>query len=265
MEGVTGSNPVSSTIALRTMVRQGRGGSRKVRTAIHLFIHGASPRLGLLALLSFSLLGSPAARASAVTEYDLTVLVMATAEGPDRVAISYAHVVNHSQLAAGVLRLARATRVATGGVGMREESVARGSTEKATSAEFTAPGLVRGRSAALPVEAIADSLPDWRRMQLVFVVGDKYTFTGPASGAANGYRIRLMSGPTAYQYDVERTGLGEQPGGQADSGQRGKPGGVSGQRAGSLWGGIRMALIGLSAAAACVAAWILVQSFRRGS
>jgi len=210
-------------------------------------------RLLALALLTALLVSS--AHAAEPVEHDVTVLVMATGEGPDRVAISYAHVVNHSQLAAGVLRLARATRVATGEVSVREEPVARGSTEKATSAEFTAPGLVRGRSGGLPVEAIADWLPDWRRMQLVFVVGDRYTFAGPASGETSGYSLRLMSGTTAYQYDVERIGGGGQAEGQADPGQR----------ASSLWGGIRMALIGLSAAAACVAAWILVQSFRRGS
>jgi hypothetical protein len=242
-------------------VRWGKGERRKVRTPIHLSIFRVSLRFGRFASVSLFLLSSLTGRVSAAVEHDVTVLVLATGPEADRVAISYSHVVNHSQLAAGAVALARAAGVKTGEVAIREEPVWRGSQERATSAEFAAPGLVRGRSGPLPVEAIARSLPDWRRMRLVFAVGEKYQFAGPESGEAAEHRIELVNqAPTAYQYDVERIGRGEQASGEAEG--EGEASGAPGGGAVSLWRGIRLALIGLSAAAAGVAIWILVRTFR---
>lgn len=229
-----------------------------MRTAIHPSILRIFLRFASVFLL---LLGAPAGRVSAAAQHDVTVLVLATGPGPDRVAISYSRVVNHSQLTSGVKALGQAAGVTTGEVEIREEPVLRGSPERATSAEFAAPGLVSGHPGPFPVEAIARSLPEWRRMRLVFAVGEKYQFAGPESGEAAGYRIELLpQAPTAYQYDVERMERGEQASQEAE-GEGEAPRAPRGGAV-TLWEGIRLALIGLSAAAAGVAVWILVRALR---
>lgn len=231
--------------------------STTIRSSILAFL----PRLGLLAAVFLLLLGSLTRPVSAAAEYDLTVLVLATGPGTDRVAISYSHVVNHSQLAAGVRALARATKVKVGEVAIREEPVLRGSQEQATSAEFAAPRLVRGGAGPFPVEAIARSLPDWQRMRLVFAVEESYRFSGPERGRTDDYQLELvgLAGAT-YQYDVERIDKEEQA--PKEAGAEDRASGAPDGGAISFWGGIRLALIVLSAAVAVAAVWILVRAFR---
>ena len=216
-----------------------------MRTAVHLFLPGVSRRLVLFFVLSLLLCASPAARASAPADYDLTVLIVATGPGPDQVAISYSHVVNHSEFAAAVKALSRDVGITAGSPSLREEPVLRGASELATSAVFLAPGLVRGRTGELPVLALARALPDWRHLRLVCLVGKDFRFAGPGDRSAEGYRIRLVGKGTSYQYDVERTNRGESAEGEKPAGSEATPAATSGQKASWLWGGIRAALFAL--------------------
>ena len=264
MEGVTGSNPVSSTTLALGESGEGRGERREVSTG-HLpaplcLRHIAPLALFLLAALVLSL-----TRVRAAADYDVTVLVLATEEGPDQVAISYARVVDHAELATAVKSLSRQLGVTPGNLSLQEEPVQRGSAERATSAGFSAPGLVSGRSGELPVLAIARALPNWRHLQVAFLVGRGFAFHGPRDGEIAGYRIRLVGQDTAYQYDVERMDRGNLTQGEATRGPEKTSSHGNAREATSLWGGIRIALTGLSAVAAVAAIWMLVQSFRRRS
>ena len=264
MEGVTGSNPVSSTTFAFGEGGEGRGERREVSTG-HLPAPPSRRRIAPLVLLVLSSLFLLPTRVSAAADYDVTVLVLATGEGPDQVAISYARVVNHSQVASAVKDLSRELGVIPGNLSLQEEPVSRGSRERATSAAFSAPGLVRARPRELPVLAIARALPDWRHMQVAFLVGKGFTFHGPSDSEIAGYRVRLVGEGTAYQYDVERMDRGNGAEGETSATQAEAPSRGRAREATSVWGGIRRALIGLSLAAAVAAIWILARSFRRQS
>ncbi len=221
-------------------------------------------RIAPLVLLLLSGLVFAPTRVSAAADCDVTVLVVATGEGPDQVAISYARVVNHSQLASAVKELSRELGVIPGNLSLQEEPVQRGSRERATSVAFAAPGLVSGRVGELPALAVARALPGWRHMQVAFLVGKGFAFHGPSDSEIAGYRVRLVGQGTAYQYDVERMDRGSGAEGETSATQEDASRGRA-REATSFWGGIRMALIGLSLAAAVAAIWILVRSFRRQS
>lgn len=218
---------------------------------------------GRLVLLAVALLLCRQTNAWTTAKHDVMVLVLTRRHGPDQVAISYSHVVNHSRLTAAVAALSRDRGVAVGELSIREEPELRGSQTMVTSAKFVADGLASGGSGRLPVLAIARALPDWRHMRLVFVLGGESVITGPETSDQGGYRIRLIGNSAGYQYDVERM-EGEQPAHGTDKGERAREPALD-RTASRLWETARIALIALSGAAACAAAWILVQSFRRGS
>ena len=152
--------------------------------------------------------------------YDLVVIVMAGSEGPARVALSYAEQVNHRRLRAAIGSLGAETDARIWGVAAADEAPERGSRGLATGAEFTATGLV-APGGGLPVAPLAEALPDWRRMRLVFVVDEDFPFTGPNTYTEADFSIVLIrhagepgepdSAVHVYEYDVVRMNGGTAP------------------------------------------------------
>lgn len=142
--------------------------------------------------------------AQGTPSYDLMVLVYAPDEGPARAALSYPTVVDHKAIERGLEELGRRSGARIGEVRISEGRLGRGMPEAGTSVEFAAEGLVREGQGALPVGPIVRSLVEWRRMRLVFVVGESFRFAGPQSTEADGYRVQLVSSMKPYEYDVER-------------------------------------------------------------
>jgi len=146
---------------------------------------------------------APEATASSV-QYDLMVIVVAPDAGPEQVALSYPKVVDHKAVQEGLAALAKATGAKLSGVKIEDMQQARGFPGKGTAAQFTAVGLVRPNSGALPVGPIIRSLKDWQRMRLVFMVGEGFRFAGPTDAAADGFVVKLINRMQPYEYDVER-------------------------------------------------------------
>ncbi len=149
--------------------------------------------------------------AAAPPEHDLTVIVFASDTGPAQVALSYPEVIDHQALADGIRRLAEQTGASVGQVEITDSQQAQGMPGQGTAAQFAAEGLVRVRTGALPVGPIIRSLPHWRRMRLVFMVGDDFPFVGPGDTAADGFVLRLVNRMKPYEYDVERKSGGVAP------------------------------------------------------
>jgi hypothetical protein len=171
--------------------------------------------VGWICLLSAALLaGAPAGGLGAAGEaadgvpYDLIVLVYAPEAGPAQVAMSYPKVVDHAAIEQGLVELARRTGARISGVRISNGRQGRGMAEVGTAAEFTATGLLdqlRGRPlGALPVGPMIRSLPEWRHLRLVFMVGEGFPWSGPGTTTADGFSVRLLSGMQPYEYDVER-------------------------------------------------------------
>ncbi|MCJ7750913.1 MAG: hypothetical protein MUQ65_07430 [Armatimonadetes bacterium] len=156
----------------------------------------------LVALVSA--VGLPAAQGQVADDYDLTVIVFAPDAGPAQIALSYSTLIDRSTLLQGLDALAQAAGVSIGQVEVEDGQQARGDPEKATAAQLTAHGLVRPQTGTLPVGPIIRSLPDWRRMRLVFIVGEHFTFVGPSGASAEGFAVRLVNRMKPYEYDVER-------------------------------------------------------------
>ena len=188
---------------------------------------------------------------------DLTVLVVdrpvTAAHWPPtpQVALSYAHLVDHERLRASIEDLMARGGGSAGQIVIEDAplEVQTEATEKppelATAAQFQAPGLVDARSGVLPVGAIIRSLPDWRHMRLIFVVGEGFPFGGPYQTAADGFVLRLINQVEAYEYDVERMSGKLAPAGETSIPERPSApllpaaliGAVAGLAAGWLLGG----------------------------
>jgi predicted GIY-YIG superfamily endonuclease len=152
-----------------------------------------------------------AAEAEARPSYDVMVLVYAPDEGPARVAMSYPAVVDHEAIRRGLGELARRSGATIGDVRISDGKLGRGMAEMGTAAEFAARGLVREAQPALPVGPIIRSMPEWRRMRLVFVVGEGFQWAGPRTTAADGFALDLVSSMKPYEYDVEIRSSGPVP------------------------------------------------------
>ncbi len=151
-----------------------------------------------------SAVGLPAAQSQVADDYDLTVIVFAPDAGPAQIALSYSSLVDRSTLLEGIDALAQAAGISIDQVEVEDGQQARGDPEKATAAQLTAHGLVRPQTGTLPVGPIIRSLPDWRRMRLVFIMGERFPFTGPLGASADGFVVRLVNRMKPYEYDVER-------------------------------------------------------------
>ncbi len=204
--------------------------------------------LGLVALVG--LLGRPAGAAEGP---DLLVIVMSTGPDTAQVALSYGRVVKHDALAAGGRALGRATGATVGKVTAKEERLLSDEKARGTSAEFTARGLVRS-GAPLPVAALARSLPEWRRLQLVFLPGRQFVFAGPEQGTVAGRDFFVVRGNDSYQYDVGGTRREGAGGTESPEG--------AGREARGLPEGIRNILLGVSGLLFALGAWILWHSRR---
>jgi hypothetical protein len=149
--------------------------------------------------------------AGAPREHDLTAIVLASDEGPTYVALSYPEVIDHQAVADGIRQLAEQTGASVGQVEITDSQQAQGMPGEGTAAQFTAEGLVRVRTGALPVGPIIRSLPHWSRMRLVFIMGDDFPFVGPGDTAADGFVLQLVNRMKPYEYDVERKSGGAAP------------------------------------------------------
>lgn len=152
-----------------------------------------------------------AAVAAAPREHELIVIVFASDAGPAHVALSYPEVIDHQAVADGIRRLAEQTGASVEQVEITDSQRAQGMPGQGTAAQFTAEGLVRVRTGALPVGPVIRSVPHWRRMRLVFMVGEDFPFVGPGDTAAGGFVVRLINRMKPYEYDVERKSGGVAP------------------------------------------------------
>lgn len=144
--------------------------------------------------------------------YDLTFLVLARGPQVPEVAVSYSHQIGHDALRAGLEELARRTGARLEGVSISDGPLGREPTPVGTGASFRAPGLLDRRSGALPVGPVARSLPEWRRMRMLFLLDEEFPFRGPGDVAADGFAVSLLSRVAPYEYDVERmTGPAARP------------------------------------------------------
>jgi hypothetical protein len=172
-------------------------------------------------LAAAAALGASAAAAAWGAErppaYDLTVLVYAPDVGPARVAISYPRVVDHAVIQRGLGELAQRTGAVISGVRIRDGKQGQGMAETATAVECVAAGLVQQPQGMLPVGPIIRSLPDWKHMRLVFVVGEGFRWIGPRATTADEFGVRLISSMEPYEYDVEsRSGRSAPPAGATE-------------------------------------------------
>jgi len=187
---------------------------------------GLAVAVAVLAAVASSLLAGAGGAAESAPQgvgipYDLVVMVMAGDDGRARVALSYAEQVNHQRLRAAIGRLGTETGARITNLVTSDEPPERGSRTLATAAEFAATGLLEPGRAPLPVSAFAEALPDWRRMRLVFVVGEDFPFTGPNTYTGPDFSIALMkhageptesgSAVHVYEYDVVRMNGGTAP------------------------------------------------------
>jgi len=159
-------------------------------------------------LMLWSACRGVAAEASAFSPapYDLTVVVLATGPGPTRVALSYSHQVDHDGLREAIRQLCGLANCQATEVAIRDAPLEEGSPVLSTSGEFAAAGLVRAGRGALPVGPVVRSLPEWRHLRLVFMVGEDYPFCGPTDSTVDGFVVRLVNRLVAYEYDVELKG-----------------------------------------------------------
>jgi hypothetical protein len=156
-------------------------------------------------------------------EYDLTVLVFDRDVASTRIALSYSHTVDHSVLRAAFDELMAGVGGSAEDIVVEDAPMASDVSEVATAAELSARGLLAESSGMLPVGVIVRSLPEWRRMRLVFVLDEEYQFAGPHDAEADGFVIRLLNAMQAYEYDVER-----------NSGPRAAPSTPAGEKAGII-------------------------------
>ena len=166
------------------------------------------------------LLFPPAARAAEAVEssapaYDLIVIVMSRAPAPTQVALSYSRVIDEARLRAGIATLGERAGVKVAEVLIEEAPLTKGSAERATAAQFLAPGLVEPATGLLPVGAIVRSLPDWEHMRIVFIPEAGFRLVGPRDASADGVVVRLVNEMEAYEYDVERMSGKVGPAGEA--------------------------------------------------
>jgi hypothetical protein len=231
-----------------------------------------------VAAMGLALSGRPsaAARAAPAAErvpYDLVVLVVAGPGVPERVALSYAGLVEGERLRGAVERLAAETGARVTGLVVSDEPVERGLQARATAAKFTAEGLLRA-GGPLPVAAFAEALAQWRRMRLVFVVDQSFPFAGPDSYATEGLAVTLIEGtPEAapggkpersravhvYEYDVVRM-----KGESAPAAERNHQGSEGPARGGAGSRGALMAAV-VAAVVVSAAAWFAWSRSKRHS
>jgi len=155
--------------------------------------------------------GIPAAQGQVADDYDLTVLVFAPDAGPAQIALSYPTLIDRKALLKGLDALAQATGASMGHIEIEDAQQARGTPREATAAQLTVEGLVRPQTGALPVGPIIRSLPEWHRMRLVFIMGERFRFAGPLDASADGFVVRLLNRMKPYEYDVERKSGGVAP------------------------------------------------------
>ncbi len=191
-----------------------------------------------------------AALAANRVPYDLVVLVVAVPGAAERVAVSYAGLLDGERLRGAVQRLAAGTGARITGLVVVDEPVARGSQVRATAAEFTAKGLLGPGGGPLPVAVLAETLPEWRRMRLVFVVGENFQFAGPDRYDGKGFSATLIKGTDVYEYDVVKMNGESAP--AAEPGHQGRKLPV---RGGASSRGALIAAVVVSAAAAWFAWW----------
>ena len=166
------------------------------------------------------LVSAPAARAgggagSSARPYDLTVIVLSRAPAPTQVALGYPRVIDEARLRAGIAELGERAGVKVSEVRIEEAPLGTGSRERATAAQFLAPGLIEGGTGLLPVGAIVRSLPDWEHMRIVFVPEEGFRLSGPRDATVGGFAVRLVNQMEAYEYDVERMSGKAGPTGEA--------------------------------------------------
>jgi hypothetical protein len=166
------------------------------------------------------LLFPPAARAAEAVEssapaYDLTVIVMSRPPARTVVALSYSRVIDEARLRAGIATLGERAGVKVSEVRIEEAPLGMGSVERATAAQFLAPGLVEPATGLLPVGAIVRALPEWEHMRIVFIPEEGFRLSGPRDASADGVVVRLVNEMEAYEYDVERMSGKVGPAGEA--------------------------------------------------
>jgi len=164
-----------------------------------------------LALLLAALLADPRFVRAQAGDYDLTVVLVGVSPGPTHLAASYSHPVAHAALRAALAGLARDVGRPVEGMVLQDAPLYPGARVVSTAAEITSPGLVVS-GAPLPVAAVMRTFPGWRHLRVAFITGPGFRFAGPGDGGGfAGYRVRLITGPSSYEYDVERTAAGGPP------------------------------------------------------
>ena len=165
-----------------------------------------NPALLACCVAAFALIACPiqAGGPVAIPGYDLTVIIVAPDIGPAQVALSYPKLVDHAALQQAIGALAAKTGASVTDLQIEDGRQGRGLPETGTAAQFSARGLLDPRGSALPVGPIIRSLPEWRHMRLVFMVGEAFRFMGPAEAVADGFSVQLVTRMKPYEYDVER-------------------------------------------------------------
>ena len=174
--------------------------------------------IGTGALLLFASAASGGGtEGSSTRPCDLTVIVLsrAPALAPTQVALGYSRVIDEARLRAGIAELGKRAGVKVSEVGIEEAPLGMGSSERATAAQFLAPGLIEGGTGLLPVGAIVRSLPDWEHMRIVFLPEEGFRLSGPRDATVDGFAVRLVNQMEAYEYDVERMSGKAGPTGEA--------------------------------------------------
>jgi hypothetical protein len=118
--------------------------------------------------------------------------------------VSYAERVDHQTLQAGIEGLGARTGATVSEVRVLDQPQEPGAKTLATSAQFTAKGLLPGNTGALPVGAFLRTLPGWQHLRLIFMVGESFRLTSPMSAQVDGFSVRLVNAMKPYEYDVER-------------------------------------------------------------
>lgn len=143
------------------------------------------------------------ALAKSASQPDLLLIVYATDKGDGQMALTYPGLASRAQVNRDVAALQSTTGWPIKGLTVTEDlSPFRGSTQKMTSAIFTASGAVPATGQYFPIEPIIDALRGYPQVAITYFVSPKYQFHGLRDYDGKDVNITLDQHGSTYSYRV---------------------------------------------------------------
>jgi len=133
---------------------------------------------------------------------DVLVWIDAREQGRHWVSLTYAKVIEKSQVEDYFNRLLSETGWTATNVDISDQSLSASGENPMTSIVFVAPQAVRLDSGTLPIEPIVKALRDLKGMKIVYIVPPDFRFRGLSDFENKYVKISLKRGTNTYEYTV---------------------------------------------------------------